>query len=108
MPETKRCCEEGTIFYTSWGYEQTNVDFYEVIHSTEKMVTVRELEKATAEDNGQFTGRAVPLKGKYRPDSKPIKRKLDTNHFGKPMICISSFQLAGVWDSKPKAFSTYA
>lgn len=62
MPETKRCCEVGTIFYTSWGYEQTNVDFYEVIHSTAKMVTVRELEKATAEDNGQFTGRAVPYR----------------------------------------------
>lgn len=108
MAEVKKCCDVGTIFYTSWGYEQTNVDFYEVTHSTAKMVTVQELEKVQAEDKGQFTGCTVPLKGKYRKNSKPIKRKLDTNHFGKPMVFITSFQLAQIWDNKPKDFSTYA
>ena len=32
----------GTIFSESWGWEQTNVNFYEVVSRTEKMVTIRE------------------------------------------------------------------
>src|SRR5688572_9027989 len=33
----------GEILYSSWGYEQTNVEFYEVIAITEKTVTFREI-----------------------------------------------------------------
>ncbi len=33
----------GEIFYTSWGYDQTNIDFYEVVEIKGKMVVVREI-----------------------------------------------------------------
>lgn len=26
----------GDIFYTSWGYEQTNIEFYQVVKATPK------------------------------------------------------------------------
>jgi hypothetical protein len=33
----------GTIWATSWGYDQTNVEFFQVIRETEKSVWVREI-----------------------------------------------------------------
>ena len=33
----------GDIFYTSWGYDQTNVNFYEVAEVTAKCFRVREI-----------------------------------------------------------------
>jgi len=108
MTKEKKCCDVGTVFYTVWGYEQTNVEFYEVTHSTAKMVTVRELETAQTENKGEFTGCAVPLKGRYKQNSKPIKRKLDTSHFEQPIISITSYQLARMWDNRPKDFTTNA
>ena len=34
---------EGDILYTSWGWEQTNVDFYQVIHVINKKIVVRKI-----------------------------------------------------------------
>lgn len=35
--------EIGHIVYASWGYDQTNIDFYKVVRKTEKMVELREI-----------------------------------------------------------------
>ena len=42
--------ELGTIFYDSWGYDQTNVDFYKVIRKTAKMVEVVAIGQHKVED----------------------------------------------------------
>ena len=46
--------KEGSIFYSSWGYDQTNIDFYQVVKATAKTVWLRKLnakveEKAVVE-----------------------------------------------------------
>ena len=33
----------GDLFYTSWGYEQTNIDYYQVVSVTAKTLTLREI-----------------------------------------------------------------
>lgn len=35
--------KEGSIFYSSWGYDQTNIDFYQVVKATAKTVWLRKL-----------------------------------------------------------------
>ena len=30
--------KQGDVFVSSWGYEQTNVDFYEVVRTTAKYI----------------------------------------------------------------------
>ena len=37
--------EIGTILVNRWGYEQTNVDFFQVIKVTEKTVVIRQIAK---------------------------------------------------------------
>lgn len=34
----------GDIFYTSWGYDQTNIDFYEVVDVRGSIIVVREID----------------------------------------------------------------
>lgn len=38
----KQAVKVGDIFYTSWGYDQTNVEFFKVVRCTEKTVWVQE------------------------------------------------------------------
>ncbi|MCL2310945.1 MAG: hypothetical protein FWC41_00440 [Firmicutes bacterium] len=41
--------EVGDIFYTSWGYDQTNVCFYQVVAVTSRMATIREIRSKVTE-----------------------------------------------------------
>lgn len=101
----------GDVFYDSWGYNMTIVDFYRVVRLTPKGATVvglKSIETAT----GYLSGTAVPhhesngeigtLKFKmYGPDSMylsgTIKEASGTNHRRK--VTLSK------WDGKPKYFN---
>lgn len=49
----------GTIFSESWGWEQTNVNFYEVVSRTEKMVTIREIGQKTVKEETAMSSYVV-------------------------------------------------
>lgn len=57
--------EIGTYFERSWGYDQTNVDFYKVVGLTPKGVRVQEWSNATVDDNGPIT-HVIPGDGPAR------------------------------------------
>ena len=44
----------GKIFYSSWGYEQTNIDFYEVVEVSKsgKSLTLQQIGSKIVEVNG--------------------------------------------------------
>lgn len=62
----------GTILRTCWGYEQTNVDFYEVTKVTGQMVDVRKLNCESIE-TAWCQGQSVPLPGDYA--GPPLRRR---------------------------------
>ncbi len=49
----------GSILYTSWGYDQTNVDFYVVTRTTEKSVWIRKIVQ-DFESTGFMAGKCWP------------------------------------------------
>jgi hypothetical protein len=56
----------GKIFYSSWGYDQTNVDFYQVIGTTNKMVIIREISHETVEGSeGMMCDRVKPSANEF-------------------------------------------
>lgn len=55
----------GDIFYNSWGYDQTNVDFYEVVRTTEKMVEIKPIQSRVVE-GGAYSQSVEPVRGSYR------------------------------------------
>jgi hypothetical protein len=36
-------CKVGTVWYTSWGYDQTNVEFFEVVRETAASIVLRRI-----------------------------------------------------------------
>lgn len=94
--------KKGAIFYSSWGYDQTNVDFYEVVGFKGKtLVLLRELEQIK-EPTGDMYGKTKPRPGKYK--SGTFQRRCMANH----IISITKSQSAYIWDGKPQSYTSYA
>lgn len=97
----------GDILSASWGYEQTNVDFYQVTKVIGKnTVEIREI-RATYTEGGHFTQEYVmPVKDAF------LEPRNEWDKTGLPMvkrvnmpgngITISSFEYATPWDGKPE------
>lgn len=61
-----RQLEVGDILRSSWGYDQTNIDFYEVTALIgERMVEIREINSGATYENKNMAGHCVPLPGDY-------------------------------------------
>lgn len=93
------------IFVCSWGYEQTNIDFYQIIKLTEKTATVRQIEGRIIEQDGNFSGTVEPKKDAFK--GKPLRRKI--KRYGNQIfVNINSFSSASLWDGKPEYYTSYA
>ena len=99
----------GDIWSSSWGYDQTNVDFYQVIKVTAKTVTVRKIYKETVELTGRFTGTVTPVADHFDPRGKEMRRTFN-DYSGKTnlTIKINESEYAHPWSGKPEHVSSYA
>jgi hypothetical protein len=97
----KHTLKVGDILYSSWGYDQTNIDFYEVTRVTAKSAEIRKLAQ-TQEVTGFMSGTTEPKPGEYTGEAK-LKRVGPDN-----VISIASYAVAVPWDGKPKHNSWYA
>lgn len=89
----------GTIFASSWGYEQTNVTFYQVIKRTEKMVELAEIRSEhvpTKEKYSAMAGKVKAKKDDFVEGGKIYKKRLwSYNQDGKNVgVTISSYETA--------------
>lgn len=60
----------GDIFKCSWGYDQTNVNYYQVIETKGKSVTVREIAQKSI-DTQDMSGYTTPLPGAFLEKAQP-------------------------------------
>lgn len=68
----------GDIYRTSWGYDQTNVEFFEVVEVKGQYATLREIAQAS-EGGGPGGYRVVPQSGQY------LKPRFDGDDRGLPI-----------------------
>lgn len=74
---TTRSLAVGDVLHTSWGYEQTNVEFFQVTGLIgTKMVELRELSQAR-EHTGFMQGTCEPVPGKFIGEAI---RRYDSGH----------------------------
>ena len=52
------------IFYHSWGHEQTNIDYYQVVKATKKTISLRRI-KGTVEEYNNTGGLVNPIKDNF-------------------------------------------
>lgn len=89
----ERTIRLGEIVSTTWGYDQTQYEFYQIVKIKGKSVYFAELEKETVElDNRAMTSKVVPIVNKLGE----IRRKLLSNFF------------YWTWDGLPKTETHYA
>ena len=93
--------EVGSIFSCSWGYDQTNVDFYEVVKTTKAMVFIRELLQEVVTSDDRAGNRMIPIKGAYASD-EVLRKKLQSSSYDPHYVKINSYSWASLWDGKPK------
>lgn len=90
----------GDILYSSWGYDQTNINWYEVVGvPTEKMILVREIAGRILRSDGYGSDEVMPAPGKY---IGPVMKKIPTGRAGRIFVKIDNVQTAWKWDGKPQ------
>lgn len=63
----------GDLFHTSWGYEQTNVDFFQVVErKSPTRVVIRQIAKETVEETSWCSDRVSPLKDTFIGEAKTV------------------------------------
>jgi len=90
----------GDIFYSSWGYDQTNIDFYQVTGTTRTMVKLKKIQKKIVGGKGQPQEKVMPI-----PNSMagPELRKKLKEYQGRAYVNLNSYASAYKWDGKPKS-----
>jgi len=97
---------EGKIISHSWGYEQTNIDFFKIIKRSGSFVTLQPLESIEKSDGPlTMTGSCTP--GEPMPGGKIIRRKVHTRDGKESGVAIKSYGWASLWDGQPEHFSSY-
>jgi hypothetical protein len=101
----------GDVLVASWGYEQTNIDYYEVTRKVgARSVEIRELEKDTNYSGEAMAGACVPMKGRFV--GLPMTKRVDA-HGGVKVnhahaVKKPSEIVGGVEVFTPDRFTTYA
>jgi len=96
----------GTIFLFTWGYEQTNLIFYQVVSSTAHTVNVREVAQKSIPDGGygSMSDHRIAVKDEFIGDE--IRKKVQFSGNG-PYLSMASYGWCGIWDGKPHCCSWY-
>lgn len=94
----------GQIVYTTWGYEQTNVDFYEVVGlKGEKTVLLRELKAEIVEHSKHaMAGMSAPSPGQFCGEVFSARAASEN------ALKIDGRKYAHLWDGRPVSCSWYA
>lgn len=74
------------ILYSSWGYEQTNIDYYQVVRKTAKKLWVRKL-KSTRTETGFMSGPCVPHPNEFISQEFSIFPDKYKKWQGRPLTC---------------------
>lgn len=75
----------GEILSSSWGYEQTNWDFYQIVKVSDKSIWIQEIELESKSCN-YMSYEVRPIKDKFKKESKVIRKTI------KDYIKLNDFQ----------------
>lgn len=95
----------GAILEGSWGYEQTNINFFKIVKRTNDTLWLQPLATRTVADAGFMSTRVVPGEP---TDGKIIRRRL-MRRDGEPIGCrfATSYGWINLWDGKASLATHY-
>src|SRR5690349_3099835 len=88
----------GDILYSSWGYDQTNGDFYQMVEVKTRAVVIKPIVKRRLEQNAGFMSAYVlPIKDAFVKDAKPMLRLPEPSD-NSYCLKIDDYEHAWLWD----------
>lgn len=93
----------GQVLVCSWGYDQTNIDYYQVTELVGKRsVKIRAIGSITTRETGWAMGESVPAIDQFK--GPEMLKRVDAGGGVK----IESYAWARVWDGRPRSWTAYA
>ncbi len=88
----------GDIYYTNWGYDQTNIDFYKVVNVRGSRIDLKELtQKYTDRGEGGYPDTVIPGDEFANDKIYTVSARADGT-----VTSLSSFEYLSKWDGQPK------
>lgn len=100
--EHKALIQKDSILFSSWGYEQTNIDFFKVLDRKGDFVIIQEIGSRIEKYDNFMSGTKVA--DESVTIGEPMRKKL--TKYGS--VTLNSFSWTSLWDGQPKSFSQYA
>lgn len=106
----------GDILYSSWGYDQTNIEFFKVVKTSEFSVWIQKVGSKVVEVTGWAHQDVVPTDTStyevknwdapgYTTNVYPIRRYKIQKSYSGYGVSLNSYSAAFLWDGKPKGQS---
>lgn len=98
------------VFSYSWGYDQTNVNYYQVVGFKGKStVLIREISSRMVESKGysSMAGECEPRLNSFIGD-EVIEKRIGISSYNNQVYLNMEFSCAYLWDGKPDYISWYA
>jgi len=95
--------QPGTICYASWGYEQTNIDFYKIVERKNSTLTIQAIgSKRNYGENFNDRGTCMPDAG--NEIGEPFKKRIGKRGYVK----LNGYSTLSLFDGSPLGWSSYA
>ena len=91
----EKTLKEGDILVSSWGYDQTNIDYYKIVRKSAGSVWIQKLKKEYLEQTGWAHYKVVPS-DEFASETELVKRYKTGDN-----VKISNYAWAYLWDGKP-------
>ncbi|GEM49630.1 hypothetical protein [Deinococcus cellulosilyticus] len=95
--------QENDIFMQRWGYDQTNVDFVQVVKVTRRRVWVRPIDQQEVK-HGSMTAEVLPLLNHFTGEARVKKPYL----WNGEVRLVVEHGSCRKWDGQPKQTTSYA
>jgi hypothetical protein len=90
----------GHILMSSWGYEQTNINWFEITKIIgDRMIEIRPI-GAVVDYTGDMSGTCTPRAGDYIGDAMRLR-------VSRGSVKVSSCARASLWDGRPRHWSSW-
>jgi hypothetical protein len=94
------------ILVSSWGYDQTNIDFYKVIKVNGSFITLQPLDNKIVERLNEMAEKVVPSQHNH-PYKKIIRKKFKPSNYKGYCVKIESYEFAYPYDGQPTEQNHY-
>jgi hypothetical protein len=108
-PKVSEIYEVGAILTDSWGYDQTNIDFYCIVKVSGSFVTLLPMKKISTNESSYMSRENMP--GEIDFNEKPIRKKVKNWNGAAQGFSLRNYAGGGwcrLWNGKPETSTHYA